>query len=108
MSLLSRINNVARAIKTHRELFTDAPGYESWDNKKLYEYIISYINKLHADYKINSFKDAQSTYSYYLKKESLSKEAYDLLLKAEKIFFDEAAKSDSFVFFIDPAVFYED
>ena len=111
MSLSDRIGKVEKKLDLNPDLFPAEMDFEKWSDEELYKYVVDHINKLHIENNIDSLKRAEKIYGDYLKKELITKETYDLLMKVETIYYEEAAKAgasdDNSVFFIDPSVYWK-
>ena len=109
MSIDNRIDKIEKKLG-NPDLFPAEMDFEKWSDEELYKYIVDHINLLHIENAINSVERAEKIYGDYLKKELITKETYDLLMKVEKIFYEEAEKAgaddDNSVFFIDPNKYY--
>ena len=103
-NLKSRLKGIEKAIDLNKELFPEMPNFSKMSDEQLDSYIIGFLNESHIKEKIHSFSDAKKLYDCYLSKELMTKQEYELILKAEKEFWEQANKpenKDKPVFFIE-------
>lgn len=99
MNLYSKLNRIEKNLRCS-DLFFKVPDFDNWTEDELNQYIVSWQNKFHIENKINNFQDAKRILESELIRDLISNDEFDLILKGEKEFWAEAAKSKSEVIFI--------
>lgn len=73
----------------NKENFSTMPNFEEWTDEQLEEYLIKEHNEFLKEHAIKTFQDIVDKYSYWLSKEVISKDEFDLFINLHKMFWQE-------------------
>lgn len=88
MSIVKRLNSIQNQIDLNESLFPKMPDFDNMTELELDEYMQAGLTRSHNEQKIFSYAEAVRTLENELKNNLIDKKDFDLLVIAEKTFWN--------------------